>query len=60
MQTQSRIARLRRTHTHLYAKQYLIKLEAETNSIVHTLLYTYLAHEQDTCWLILLSLLFGT
>lgn len=50
MQTQSRIARLRHIHTHLYAKQYLINLEAETNSIVHTLLYNYLA----------LSLLFGT
>ena len=48
MQTQSRIARLRHIHTHLYAKQYLINLEAETNSIVHTLLYVYLAHEQDT------------
>ena len=55
MQTQSRIARLRHMHTHLYAKQYLINLEAETNSIVHSLLYVYLAHEQDTCWLILLS-----
>ena len=48
MQTQSRVARLRHMHTHLYAKQYLINLEAETNSIVHTLLYVYLAHEQDT------------
>lgn len=44
MQTQSRIARLRHMHTHLYAKQYLINLEAETNLI----LYAYLALLFDT------------
>jgi len=44
MQTQSRIARLRHMHTHLYAKQYLINLEGETNLI----LYAYLALLFDT------------
>ena len=47
-------------HTHLYAKQYLINLEAETNSTQLDSTYSsvcYLAHEQDTCWLILLSCL---